>query len=144
MIQRHIDGPGGAIASRHRRQAGFSMIEILVSAVIVGVVGTSAFYFLSTQNSMGTHGSDMMKGVNLGKLKMDSLKVVGYENLSSGTDTVSERYIRSWHIGVVRDALGHPNGRKSIELNVYWPLTGEQSVSFSSIKGDDKYKEGGP
>ena len=51
-----------------RREAGFSMIEILVSAVVTGVVAVSAFYFLSSQNTMGTKGSDLMKGVNLGKL----------------------------------------------------------------------------
>ncbi len=118
------------------------MIEILVSAVIVGVVGTSAFYFLSSQSAMGTRGNDVLKGVSLGKLKMDSLKVVSYSELTSGTDTVSERYIRSWHVGVIRDAMGLPNGRKSLELTVYWPLTGEQMISFSSIKSDDKFKEG--
>lgn len=120
------------------------MIEILVSAVVTGVVAVSAFYFLSSQNTMGTKGSDLMKGVNLGKLKMDSLKVVAYTDLSSGSDTVSERYIRSWHVGVGRDMAGNPNGRKSIELVVYWPLTGEQMVSFTSVKSDDKFKEEEP
>lgn len=120
------------------------MIEVLVSAVVAGVIATSAFYFLSSQNSMGTKGSDLMKGVNLGKLKMDSLKVVDYAELSAGSDTVSERYIRSWHIGVMRDDDGEPNGRKSIELMVYWPLTGEKMIAFSSIKSDDRFKEGGP
>lgn len=126
----------------HRRQAGFSMIEVLVSAVVTGVVAVSAFYFLSSQGTAGVKGSDLMKGVNLGKLKMDSLKVVAYGDLSSGSDTVSERYIRSWHVGVVRDGAGNPNGRKSIELMVYWPLTGEQMVSFTSIKSDDKFRDG--
>jgi hypothetical protein len=116
------------------------MIEVLVSAVVTGVVATSAFYFLSSQNTIGTKGNDLMKGVNLGKLKMDSLKVVEYDELSAGSDTVSERYIRSWHVGVMRDADGNPNGRKSIELMVYWPMTGEQMVSFMSVKSDDRFK----
>lgn len=124
------------------RQSGFSLIEVLVSAVVIGILATATFYFLSNQSSMGARGSDMMKGTNLGKLKMDSLKVMSYDGLTSGSDTVSERYIRVWQVGVVRDAFGHPNGRKSIELTVLWPLTGDQYVSFSSIKGDDKYKEG--
>ena len=120
------------------------MIEILVSAVVTGVVATSAFYFLSSQNSFGNRGNDLMRGVNLGKLTMDSLKVVAYDSLSAGTDTVVERYVRAWHIGVLRDAAGNPNGRKSIELSVFWPLTGEQMISFSSLKSDDKYKEALP
>jgi hypothetical protein len=140
-----LDAPtGDPIVPRGRREAGFSMIEILVSAVVTGAIATSAFYFLSSQNAMGTKGSDLMRGVNLGKLKIDSLKVMPYDSLASGTDTVSDRYIRSWHIGVMRDGAGNPNGRKSIELLVYWPLTGEQMVSFSSVKSDDKYKEDSP
>ena len=116
------------------------MIEILVSAVVTGVVATSAFYFLGSQGKAGAKGSDLMQGVNLGKLKIDSLKVVAYDQLSAGTDTVSERYVRAWHVGVVRDGSGNSTGRKQIDLTVYWPLTGEQMVRFSSLKCDDKFK----
>ena len=140
----HEAPAGEAIVPRGRRQAGFSMIEILVSAVVTGVVATSAFYFLSSQNSMGTRGNDLMHGVNLGKLMMDSLKVVAYDSLSAGSDTVSDRFVRSWHIGLLRDAAGNPDGRKQIELTVFWPLSGEQMVSFTSLKSDDKYKEESP
>lgn len=140
MIQRHY-AAGEAIASRGRRQSGFSMIEILVSAVVTGVVATSAFYFLGAQNSMGARGTEQMRGVNLGKLKMDSLKVVDYDSLAAGTDTVSDRFVRAWHIGVMRDHDGNPTGRKSIDLTVYWPLTGEQMVSFSTLVSDDRFKE---
>jgi prepilin-type N-terminal cleavage/methylation domain-containing protein len=127
-----------------RSQAGFSMIEVMVSAIIVGLIGTSAFYFLTSQNSAGAKGGDMMKGVNAGKLKMDSLKVVSYDQLASGSDTVSERFIRTWHVSRQYDGAGKPIGQKTIEVAVYWPLTGEQSVSFTSVKTDDKYKEDGP
>lgn len=143
MIQRNAPS-GDAIVPRGRRQAGFSMIEILVSAVVTGVVATSAFYFLSSQNHMGTRGNDLMHGVGLGKLKMDSLKVVAFDSLSAGSDTVSDRFVRAWHVSVLRDGAGNPNGRKQIDLTVYWPLTGEQMISFSSLKSNDKYKETSP
>ena len=131
-------------ANRPRGQSGFSMIEVLVSAIIVAVVATSAFYFLSSQNSAGTKGSDMMKGLNAGKLKMDSLKVISYDALASGSDTISERYVRTWYVSVIRDNFGQPIGQKSIDVAVHWPLTGDQTVSFSSVKSDDKYKEDVP
>ncbi len=126
------------------RQAGFSLIEILVSAVVLSILSTSPFYFLSSQNGMGVAGNDSMKGLNLGKLKMDSLKVSGYDDLVSGSDTVTERYIRTWHVTIIRDGGGVPTGRKKIDMNVLWPLTAENSVSLATLKSDDKYKEETP
>ncbi|MDB5102363.1 MAG: hypothetical protein JWP91_52 [Fibrobacteres bacterium] len=125
-------------------QAGFGLVEILVSAVVTGFLTTAAFYFLSAQNGMGARGNDQMKSVNLGKLKMDSLKVSTYDELVSGSDTVSERYIRSWHVTPMRNGAGVLNGRKKIELKVFWPLSGEQNVSLVSLRSDDRYKDGWP
>lgn len=125
-------------------QAGFSLIEILVAAVVVGILATSAFYFLNTQNGMSRAGNDLMKGVNLGKLKMDSLKVASYDELAGGSDTVMSRYIRSWHVTVVRDEAGVPTGRKQIDMNVIWPLTADHTVTLATLKSDDTYKEATP
>ena len=119
-------------------------MEILVSAVVAGFLTTSVFYFLSAQNGLGAMANDQMKSVNLGRLKMDSLKVDTYDELVSGSDTVSERYIRSWHVTPMRNGAGLLNGRKKIALDVFWPLSGEQSVSLVSLRSDDKYKEGWP
>jgi prepilin-type N-terminal cleavage/methylation domain-containing protein len=143
LIQKNAPA-GDPITPRGRRQAGFSMIEILVSAVVTGVVATSAFYFLSSQNRMGAKGNDLMHGVNLAKLKMDSLKVATYDELSAGSDTISLRFVRAWRVGLLRDGAGNATGRKRIDLTIFWPLTGEQMVSFSSIKSDDKFKEAAP
>lgn len=125
-------------------QGGFSLIEILVAAVVVGLLATSAFYFLNTQNGMSRAGNDLMKGVNLGKLKMDSLKVATYAELAAGSDTVMSRYIRSWNVTVVRDGAGVPTGRKQIEMNVMWPLTADHTVTLATLKCDDTYKEATP
>jgi prepilin-type N-terminal cleavage/methylation domain-containing protein len=125
-------------------QGGFSLIEILVSAVVVALASTSAFYFLGSQNSMGAKGGDMLKGMSAGKLKMDSLKVVSYDALASGSDTLADRYVRSWAVSQIYDEDGKPIGQKTIELAVRWPLTGEQSILFTSVKSDDKYKDPQP
>jgi hypothetical protein len=126
------------------RQEGFSLIEILVAATVTMILGTAAFYFLSSQNGMSANGNDMVKGVSLGKLKMDSLKVVSYGDLTSGSDTVAERYIRAWHVTVMRDEAGNPSGRKKIDLSVRWPLTAQNGLSLATVKSDDHYKEETP
>jgi prepilin-type N-terminal cleavage/methylation domain-containing protein len=125
-------------------QAGFSLLEVIVSAVVVGLVAVSAFYFINSQNRMGAKGGDMVKGVNFGKQTMDSLKVLNYDALASGSDTVAERYVRSWAVSQIYDGLGNPIGQKAIEVAVRWPLTGEQNVYFTSVKSDDKYKDANP
>lgn len=125
-------------------QQGFSLIEILVAAVVVAILATSAFYFLNSQNGMSRAGNDLMKSVNLGKLKMDSLKVTAYADLASGSDTVTARYIRSWNVTVMRDGAGLPTGRKKIEMNVIWPLTAEHTVTLATLVSDDLYKEPTP
>lgn len=125
-------------------QGGFSLIEILVAALVMGLLATSAFYFLNSQNAMSQSGNDLMKGVNLGKLKMDSLKVVPYDELAGGSDIVMARYIRSWHVSVIRDGGGLPTGRKQIEMTVMWPLTAEHNVTLATLKSDDNYKEPTP
>lgn len=123
------------------RQRGFSLIEILVTAVVSGILGVSVFYFLSSQNGIGLQSNDVVKGTNLGKLKMDSLKVATYVELASGSDTVAERYIRSWHVTPLLGVDGLPSGRKEVDLTIMWPLTADHTVSFASLKSDDKYKE---
>jgi prepilin-type N-terminal cleavage/methylation domain-containing protein len=135
--------PGG-FSGGPQGQRGFSLIEILVGAIVVALLATSAFYFLNSQNGMSQAGNDLIKGVNLGKLKMDSLKVTPYDELSAGSDTVMARYIRSWRVTVMRDGAGIPTGRKKIEINVIWPLTADHTVTMATLKSDDLYKEATP
>jgi hypothetical protein len=128
----------------HSAQMGFSLIEILVSALVTLILGSMGFYFLSTQNWISANSNDMVKGVSIGKQKMDSLKVVAYDELTSGSDTVQERYIRAWHVTVMRDPSGNPNGRKKIDVSVHWPLTAINNIALATVKSDDRFKEEGP
>jgi prepilin-type N-terminal cleavage/methylation domain-containing protein len=122
-------------------ESGFTLIEVMVSMVVLGGLACSAFYILSSQSGMGSRSNDMLKGVNLGKLAMDSLKVAAYDHLEAGSDTVGDRYIRSWRVTLSTDGHGVPNGRKRIDLTVHWPLTAEHSVAFASVKSDGRFKE---
>lgn len=122
-------------------QAGFSLVEVLVSMMVMGMLSVSVFYFLTAQNGLGSRSADMLKGLNLGKLAMDSLKVSDYEALEAGSDTVADRFIRSWRITRGTDADGRPNGRKILDLTVHWPLTAEKNITFTTILSDGRFKE---
>lgn len=122
-------------------QGGFTLLEILVSIMVFGLLTTSVFYFLSQQNSMSTRANDAQQSLNLAKLAIDSLKITPYDSLRAGMDTVAERYIRSWHISVVNDNQGHPTGNKQVDLTVHWPIGGTHSVSLATLVSDERFRE---
>jgi prepilin-type N-terminal cleavage/methylation domain-containing protein len=122
-------------------QSGFTLVEILVSMVVVSCIAGAVFYFLKTQNNMGVRSNDVMKATNLGKLVIDSLKVSDYDALEAGSDTLISRYIRAWRITNGTDDAGNPNDTRIIELTVYWPLTAMNSMTFTSLLSDSRFKE---
>lgn len=120
---------------RHRAQAGFGLLEVLVSVVLLGLVGTATYWFLRGQDQAAAIGTDLSKGMFLGKRKLDSLRVIQYGYVSAGCDTVNQRYIRRWYVStdLVTD-------RKTVELLVSWPLSARHTITFNTVIGDDQYK----
>lgn len=116
-------------------QAGFGLLEIMISVVILGLVGSTTFYFLHSQNTNTGLGTDISKGMFVGKRKLDSLRVVRYGSVATGCDTVGNRYIRRWYVST--DLI---TDRKTVELLVSWPLSAQHTISFNTIVGDDQYK----
>lgn len=116
-------------------QAGFGLLEVVISIVLLGLVSATTFYFLRGQSSASNIGADLSKGMFIGKRKLDSLRVVSYGSVSAGSDTVNNRYIRRWYVST--DLVGD---RKTIELLISWPLTAKHTISFNTIVGDDQYK----
>lgn len=127
--------------ARTDRQSGFTLVEILVSMVVLSCMAGAVFYFLKTQNNMGVRNNDMMKATNLGKLVIDSLKVSDYNALEAGSDTLVSRYIRAWRITNGTDDAGNPNDTRIIELTVYWPMSAVHSMTFTSLLSDSRFKE---
>lgn len=118
-----------------RRQAGFGLLEVMISVALLGLVGSSTFYFLKSQSKSSGIGTDLSKSMFLGKRKLDSLRVIQYGYVSAGSDTVNQRYIRRWYVStdLVTD-------RKTIELLVSWPLSAKHTITFNTVVGDDQYK----
>jgi prepilin-type N-terminal cleavage/methylation domain-containing protein len=116
-------------------QKGFGLLEILISIVMLGLVSASTFYFLRTQNSASAIGTDLSKGMFLGKRKLDSLRVITYGTVAAGCDTVNSRYIRRWYVST--DLVAD---KKTVELLVSWPLSAQHTISFNTVVGDDQYK----
>lgn len=116
-------------------QAGFGLLEVIISVLLLGLVGSSTFYFLRGQNASSNVGTDLSKGMFLGKRKLDSLRVITYGSVSAGCDTVNNRYIRRWYIST--DLIAD---RKTVELLISWPLSAQHTITFNTVVGDDQYK----
>ncbi len=123
------------ISGAGKSQAGFGLLEIIISIVLLGLVGSTTFYFLHSQDSNAGLGTDISKGMFVGKRKLDSLRVVSYGTVSAGCDTVNNRYIRRWYVST--DLIGD---RKAVQLLVSWPLSATHTITFNTIVGDDQYK----
>jgi hypothetical protein len=121
--------------SRAQGQAGFGMLEVIISVILLGLVGSATFYFLKSSSKSSGLGTDLSKGMFLGKRKLDSLRVIQYGYVSAGSDTVSKRYIRRWY--VTTDLV---TDRKTVELLVSWPLSVQHTITFNTVIGDDQYK----
>ena len=121
--------------SIRKNQTGFGLLEVLISIIMLGLVGSSTFYFLRGQNEASAVGTDLSKSMFVGKRKLDSLRVVEYGSISAGTDTVGGRYIRRWYVSTDLTA-----DKKTVELLVSWPLSALHTISFNTVVGDDQYK----
>lgn len=124
-----------ANASAPESQGGFGLLEVIISVVLIGLVGSSTFYFLRTQKTNSGIGTDLSKGMFVGKRKLDSLRVVPYGAISAGCDTVNSRFIRRWYVttNLVAD-------HKTVELLISWPLSAKHTITFNTVVGDDQYK----
>lgn len=122
-------------SARPSAQSGFGMLEVIISVVLLGLVGSATFYFLKSQSRNSSIGTDLSKGMFLGKRKLDSLRVIQYGYVAAGCDTVNQRYIRRWYVST--DLI---TDRKSVELLVSWPLSAQHTISFNTVIGDDQYK----
>ena len=121
-----------------RGQRGYSLIEILAAMVTMGIMASSVYYLLSFQNRLSANSADELRAANLGKIQIDSLKVVDYAALVAGSDTIQDKFILSWTVSL---QTGTSSGTKKINLTVLWPLTAENTLTFTSLKSDDIYKE---
>lgn len=78
-------------------RTGFSLIEIMVAVVIfsIGVLGLGALFPLAVRNV--NQGAMLTRATQHAQSKMEELMDAGVDNLTSGADTLSGGYCRSWH-----------------------------------------------
>lgn len=127
--------PKRLLIRSHRKNQGFSMLEVLITMAIlsVGLVAMAKFQGTLLQNS--TLAKNRTIAINLAQDKIETLRSSDFALLSSGADvidasiqeSISERYDRIW-------TIANNGTNAAIEVTVEWgDYTAKGEVSRNTI-----------
>jgi prepilin-type N-terminal cleavage/methylation domain-containing protein len=112
-----------------RTEKGFSLIEVMIALVLfaVGLLAFAGLEVTAIRNS--TYSKDYGKGNTYAQQKMEELKGTAWASLSAGSDTLEERFTRTWTVVETEAHL-----MKQVAVNVTWVDTsyGTKQVTFQT------------
>jgi prepilin-type N-terminal cleavage/methylation domain-containing protein len=112
-----------------RTEKGFSLIEVMIALVLfaVGLLAFAGLEVTAIRNS--TYSKDYGKGNTYAQQKMEELKGTAWASLSAGSDTLEEKFTRTWTVAETEAHL-----MKQVVVNVTWldPSYGTKQVTFQT------------
>jgi type II secretion system protein I len=88
----------GQVMMIHRRQDGFTMIEVLIAMALLTIV----LLGLCGASVMAINGNSLSKmsttATVIAKDKIESLKNISYNQITSGSDTPEANFTRRWTV----------------------------------------------
>jgi prepilin-type N-terminal cleavage/methylation domain-containing protein len=123
---------GGAILNRLTKPKGFTMIEMLVTLVIltVSLLALAALMAVTVRNN--SFGGSMTEATTFGQDKLEELRAVRWETILDGTyndqphGSTGTSYTRRW------DVVTSGN-RKTVTVRVTWTDRVNHSVRLLSV-----------
>ena len=126
--------------SRTKRPKGFSLIEVLISLVILSIslLGLAGLMVTTTKNN--SFGNHMTEAATFGQDRLEALRVTPRENIVSGNDDVQGStgvsYHRNWTISTLPNPSPPPTDlQKTIIITVSWN-DGKNSIRLLSVISD--------
>ncbi|MBZ0266787.1 prepilin-type N-terminal cleavage/methylation domain-containing protein [bacterium] len=118
-----------------RSDAGFSLIELMIAITVlgVGILSLAGLYPMATGKV--TRGDLESRATFLGQAKVEELKRVSWEDLttSADRDTVETVFVRDWSVQEDEPV----DGMKRVNVTVAWrDNRGPRSVVLSSFLSD--------
>lgn len=130
-------------------QEGMSLVEVLVAIVLFAIGSMMAVTMSTTSLKTNSHSHAIDEGVNLGRINMERLLGLDYEDpdlqdttadgvagllaadaANADHDIGSGRYLVVWNV-----AANEPvNGAKTLSVIVSWPGAPGKQVMFQTIK----------
>jgi prepilin-type N-terminal cleavage/methylation domain-containing protein len=110
-------------------EKGFSLIEVMIALVLfaVGLLAFAGLEVTAIRNS--TYSKDYGKGNTYAQQKMEELKGTAWASLSAGSETLEERFTRTWTVVETETNL-----MKQVAVHVTWvdPSYGTKQVTFQT------------
>jgi prepilin-type N-terminal cleavage/methylation domain-containing protein len=102
-----------------KRQKGFTVVELVVTIVIAGIIIPSVAIALNNLAAINHRARDYALANNIAQNKVETLRSDGYNSISNGTVNFSSELPAS---------MGTP---RSASYTVTSPITGEKQIDIS-------------
>lgn len=109
--------------SKHK-QAGFTVVELLIAIAVVGILVPTLIGFINTLNRLNDRARDLTIASSLAENKIEGLRSLGFTGLSDGTTSFSTE---------LPTTLGGP---KSASYTISTPNTGIKQVDLNISYND--------
>lgn len=75
--------------SLHQEQSGFTIVELIVTLIVGGILAGGISTILSTHSSLSQRGRDVTVANSYAENKIESLRSAGYLGLTNGTTNLT-------------------------------------------------------
>lgn len=120
-----------------KRMNGFSLIEVLISLVILAISLLALAGLMTTTTKNNAFGGNMTEAATLAQDRMEELRVTDWDNIVDGNDTIPMRglnYDRVWTVALGPNSPAPPNDNdKRITVTVNWNDGMARSISFLTV-----------
>lgn len=124
----------------HLKSNGFTLVEVLVSLVILAISLLALASLMTTTTKNNAFGGNLTEAATFAQDRMEELRVTDWDNIVSGNDpnpiqgSTGINYTRAWTVVLGPNSPAPPNdNEKRVTVTVNWNDGASHSISFLSV-----------